>query len=192
MQSRFAPNADSYASKKGKEVQISTQIGSQSEISGAMRSVFDGVSPARVYYGLGVVRTHVAAKDRAAEGLLLAIISQCEDNSELNIQHLKAQAELLKLYDRAHEHEAMFEAALESLDRAWEAYSWEADSIESFNIVGATLQLVANSLKCGYQLQAKRRFREASEKTSAAFESADERTVWILITIGLVYQTHMT
>lgn len=42
----------------------------------------------------------------------------------------------------------------------------------------AALQLIANSLKCGYQLQAKRGFREASEKASAVFGSADERTVW--------------
>lgn len=190
-----APEADNYASKKGKYGQISTHNGSQSEISEAMRSVFDGVSPARVDYGLGVVRTHVAAKDRAAEGLLRAIISQCEDNSELNVQHLKAQAELLRLYDRlgeAHEHEDVFEAALESLDRAWEAYSWKEDSIESFDFMEAALQLIANSLKCGYQLQAKRGFRVASEKASAVFGSADERTVWVLITIGLVYQTHMT
>jgi hypothetical protein len=33
---------------------------------------------------------------------------------------------------------------------------------------------------------------EASEKASAIFESDDERTVWVLITTGLVYQTHMT
>ena len=56
----------------------------------------------------------------------------------------------------------------------------------------AALQLVANSLKCGYQLQARRMFREASEKASTIFGSADERTVWVLITIGLVYQTFMT
>ncbi len=193
-----APNAreaDSHASKKGKAVQRSMQDGSQSEISEAMHSVFEDLSPAGIDYGLGLARTHVAAKDRAAEGLLLAIISQCEDNSELGVQHLKAQAELLRLYDRfgeADKHEAVFEGALESLNKAWEAYSWNEDSIESFDFMEAALQLVANSLKCGYQPQARRMFLEASEKASVVFGSADERTVWVLITIGLVYQTHMT
>lgn len=193
-----APNAweaDGHASKKGKAVQRSMQNDSQSEIAEAMHSVFEDLSPARIDYGLGVVRTHVAAKDRAAENLLLAIISQCEDNSELGVQHLKAQAELLRLYDRfgeADEHEAVFEAALESLNKSWEAYSWNEDSIESFDFMEAALQLVANSLKCGYQPQARLMFHEASEKASAVFGSADERTVWVLITIGLVYQTHAT
>lgn len=193
-----APNAreaDSLVGKKGKGVQSSIQNGSQSEISDAMHAVFEEPSPARVDYGLGVVRTHVAAKDRAAEGLLMAIISQCKDKSELGIQHLKAHGELLKLYDRlgeAYEHGAEFEAAFENLNIAWEAHGWKEDSIESFDFMEAALQLVANSLKCGYQLQARRMFRKASEMASALFGSSDERTVWVLITIGLVYQTHMT
>lgn len=56
----------------------------------------------------------------------------------------------------------------------------------------AALQFVANMLKCGYRTQASRMFLEASEKASAVFESDDERTVLVLITTGLVYQTHMT
>ena len=193
-----APNAReavNQADRKGKAVQRPKENGSQSEISKAMHSVLEDLTPARVDYGLGVVRTHVAARDRAAHDLLLAIISQCEDNSELVIQHIKAHAELLKLYDRfdeAGEHEAEFEGALASLNKAWEAYSWEEDSIESFDFMEAALQLVANSLKCGYQLQARDMFREASEKASDVFGSDDERTVWVLITIGLVYQTFMT
>ena len=186
---------DSHPSKKGKAIQRSTQNGSQSEISEAMHSVFEDLTPASVDYGLGVVRAHVAAKDRAVQGLLLAIISQCEDNSELCVQHIKAQAELLKLYDKfgeADEHGTVFEGALVSLDKAWEAYSWDENSIASFDFMEASLQLVANSLKCGYRLQARRMFREASEKASAIFGSDDERTVWVLITIGLVYQTFMT
>ena len=35
-------------------------------------------------------------------------------------------------------------------------------------------------------------FRDASDKAAVIFGSDDERTVWVLITIGLVYQTHMT
>ena len=193
-----APNAwgaKSHTRNKGKAVEMPIEKGSQFGISEAMHSVFEDLSPASVDYGLGVVRAHVAAKDRAAEGLLLAIISQCQDNSELGIQYLKAQAELLKLYDNfgeANEHGAVFEGALASLDKAWEAYSWDEDSIESFDFMEAALQLVANSLKVGYWLQAKHMFRKASARASAVFGSDDERTVWVLISIGLVYQTFMT
>ena len=193
-----APNtrkAESRASKKGKAVQRSIRHGSQSEISEAMNYVLEDLSPANVDYGLGVARARVAAKDRAAQGLLLAIISQCEDNLELGVQYIKARAELLKLYDKfgeADEQEAAFEGALASLDKAWEAYSWKEDSIESLDFMEAALQLVANSLKCGYQHQARSMFREAVEKASTIFGSADERTVWVLISIGLVHQTFMT
>ena len=193
-----APNvwkADRHPREKGKAAQRSTRNGSQSAISEAMSSVFEDLTPASVDYGLGVARAHVAAKDRAAQGLLLAIISQCEDNSELGIQHVKAQAELLKLYDRfgeADENGTAFEGALASLDKAWEAYGWDENSIKSFDFMEASLQLVANSLKCGYHGPARRMFLEASEKASATFGSADERTVWVLISIGLVYQTYMT
>ena len=159
-----AREAESHASKKGKAVQRSIQDGLQSEISEAMHYVLEDLSPANVDYGLGVVRAHVAAKDRAAQGLLLTIISQCEESSELGVQYIKALAELLKLFYRfgeAYEHEATFEGALASLDKAWEAYGWKDDSIESFDFMEAALQLVANSL------------------------------VWVLITIGFVYQTFM-
>ena len=187
--------ANSRADKKGKGAQMPRKNGSQSELSEAIHSVLEDMTPAGVDYGLGVARTHVVAKDRAAQGLLRAIISQCENNSELAIQHIKAQAELLKLYGKfgeANEHDAEFKGALVSLDKTWEAHTWKEDSIESFDLMEAGLQLVANTLKYGYQRWAKDMFRDASEKASAVFGSDDERTVWVLITIGLVYQTFTT
>ena len=190
-----ARKADSHTNKKGKAAQRSTENGSRGELSEAVHSVLEDSSPAGIDYGLGVVRTHVSAKDRAAEDLLQAIILQCQDNPELDVQHLKAQAELLRLYerlDKANEHESAFVDALKHLEKAWEAYAWKEDSIESFDFLEAALQLVANLLKCGYERQARRMFGEASAKASALFGSSDERTVWVLITIGLVYQTHKT
>lgn len=153
------------------------------------------MSPTSVDYGLGVARTHIAVKNQATEGLLLAIISQCKRNPALCVQHLKALAELLELYGKlgqAVNHGAEFQDALNYLKRAWEAYDWREDSIESFDFIEAALQLVANALKYGHQTEAKVLFREASEKSSAVFGWEDERTVWVNITIGLVYQTHMT
>ena len=51
---------------------------------------------------------------------------------------------------------------------------------------------MANALKYGYHKEAQTLFREASEKSSDVFGWEDERTVWVNITIGLVYQTHTT
>jgi tetratricopeptide (TPR) repeat protein len=193
--SRNARRAHNQANKKGKAAQKPIPIDSRSDLAEVTDSLLGGLNPTRVDYGLGVARTHIAAKDQAAEGLLLAIIAQCEEQPSLGVQHIRARAELLNLYDKlgtADEHKDAFEYALESLKKAWEAYSWEEEKIESLDFMEAALQLAANMLKCGYRPQARRMFLEASEKASAVFGSDDERTVWVLITIGLVYQTHMT
>ena len=190
-----ARKADNHTSKKGKAVQRSMQNGYQGEIPRALHSVLEDSSPAGIDYALGVGRTYVAAKDRAAEGLFQAIILQCQDNHELVVQHVKAQAELLRLYDKldeVNEHGSVFVDAMEHLERAWEAYEWTEDSIESFDFLEAALQLIADLIKCGYERQAKYMFGQASAKASALFGSSDERTVWVLISIGLVYQTHKT
>lgn len=187
--------AHNQANKKGKAVERFIPTDSRPGLAGVAETLLTDLNPARVDYGLGVARARIAAKDQAAEGLLLAMIAQCEDQPNLDVQHLKARAELLRLYDKlgmADEHKDAFEYALESLKKAWEAYSWEDEKIESLDFMEAALQLVANMLKCGYKIQARRMFLEASEKASAVFGSDDERTVWVLITIGLVYQTHTT
>ena len=183
------------ASRKGKAVQRSFRNDTHTDLSQVTESILEDASPARIDYGLGVARTHVAAKDRAVEGLILATIFQSENNPDLSGQYLKAYAELLKLYDslgQADEHQAAFEDALASLKSTWAAYSWDRSEIEAFDFIEAALQLIANALKCGYRTQAWPMFREVADMASSIFQSDDERTVWVLITIGLVYQTHVT
>ena len=184
-----------FANRKRKAIQKSFNNNSQTDISRATESVLENASPDKVDYGLIVARTHVAAKDRSVEGLLLATISQCEHKPDLSVQYLKAHAELLKLYEslgQADKHEAAFENALASLKSTWEAYKWEEKEIERFDFMEAALQLINNIFKCGYHTQAWPMFRAIADTASNVFGYDDERTVWILISIGLVYQTHMT
>ena len=47
-----------------------------------------------------VARTHIAAKDEAAEDLLLTLISQRESRPDLLIRRLRAQAVILKLDEK--------------------------------------------------------------------------------------------
>ena len=92
---------------------------SPSDLSMVIQSVNEDLSPDSIKYGLGVARTYVAAKDEAAEGLLLAIINQCENHLDLGTQHIKAQSELIKLYDKmgqAHRHRAVYEDAIASVN----------------------------------------------------------------------------
>ncbi|KAI4280424.1 MAG: hypothetical protein L6R38_004469 [Xanthoria sp. 2 TBL-2021] len=194
---RHTSKASKRASKKGKANQKSIRDGSQLDLSGVTQSVLEDVSPTRVDYGLGVARTHIAMKDQATEDLLLAIISQCQRSPALSVQHLKALAELLDFYGKvgqATDHGLDFRDALSHLHKAWEAYDWKEDSIESLDFMEAALQLVANMLKYGphMEVEAESMFRKASEKSSEVFGWEDERTVWVNITIGLVYQTHRT
>ncbi len=190
------PKASRRASRMGKASQKSTRDdGSYSDLAGVTRSVLEDVSPTRVDYGLGVARTHVAMKDRATEDLLWAIITQCQRNPALSVQHLKGLAELLDLYGKlgqATYHRAQFRDALDHVQKALEYYDWKEESIESVDFMEAALQLVANALKYGYHKEAQTLFREASEKSSVVFGWEDERTVWVNITIGLVYQTYTT
>jgi hypothetical protein len=181
--------------KKEKYIQKPISKGARSDLSRIIQSVLEDPNPTKVDYGLGVACAHVAAKNQAAEGLLLAMVSQCEDRPDLAVQHLKARAELVRLYDKlgqTKQRKAEFEYTLRSLTSVWNNYNWESDEIESFDLMEAALQLIANLLKCGYRTRPKRMFCDASDKAAVIFGSDDERTVWVLITIGLVYQTHMT
>lgn len=193
---RNTPKASKRASRMGKASQKSIRdAGSYSDLAGVTQSVLQDVSPTQVDYGLGVARTHVAMKDRATEDLLWAIITQCQRNPALSAQHLKALAELLDLYGKlgqATSHRAEFRDALDHVQKTLEDYDWKEESIESFDFMEAALQLVANALKYGYHKEAQTLFREASAKSSDVFGWEDERTVWVNITIGLVYQTHTT
>ena len=182
-------------SRKGKATQKPIRKSAQFDLSGVTQSVLQDSTAASIAHGLGVARTHVAVKDRATENLLLAIISQCGRSPALRVQHLKGLAELLGLYGKlgeANKHGAEFQDALGSLERAWEAYEWEEESIESFDFMEAALQLVANALKYGYRTEANILFNMASEKASEIFGYEDERSVWVNISIGIVYQTHMS
>ncbi|KAL8839145.1 MAG: hypothetical protein Q9176_004648 [Flavoplaca citrina] len=192
---RNTSKASKRASKKGKANQNSINERSQVDLSGVTQSVLDDMSPTQVDYGLGVARTHTAMKDPATENLLLAIISRCQNNSSLRVQQLKALAELLDFYGKVGQaayHAADFRDALSHVRHTLEFYDWKEDSIESFDLMEAALQLLANALKYDHRREANILFGEASEKSSEVFGWEDERNVWVNITIGLVYQTHMT
>ncbi|KAL8767768.1 MAG: hypothetical protein Q9209_005854 [Squamulea sp. 1 TL-2023] len=182
------------ASKKGKAEQKPITYGPQADPSRVTQSLLEDLSHTSVDCGLSVARTHIAAKNRATEELLLAMISQCKEVPALSVQHMKALAELLDLYgklDQAMDHEAKFRNALNHLQSTLETYDWREDPIESFDLMEAALQLVANALKSGFHAEARALFDVASSISIAVF-GWDERTVWVNITIGLAYQTHMT
>ncbi|KAL1852899.1 hypothetical protein Daus18300_011981 [Diaporthe australafricana] len=178
------------AKGKGRSTTSATE-----EVSLLLADGFDDSDPERIDWGLTVARRQVLARSESAEMLLQAIITHCEIHTHENLrQHLVARGELLALYEKlgvADDHVAAFEGAMNALKLTWEHVDWDEDRFEHFEIMEASLQLIANMLKSGYRNEARRFFLEAAELAAEAFGSSDERTIWILITIGIVYQTHL-
>lgn len=165
------------------------------DISGITNTMIEDMSPTNVDDGLAFADLHSAARNDNMEKLLLTIISQCRKHTNLNIQHLKAFSALLQRYDKskqAEEHEEVFEDAFLALKSTWSTYLWEEESFESFDFMEASLQLVADVFKYGFREECKLQFRAAKLKAEEVFGFKDERTVWVLISIGLVYQNYMT
>ncbi|KAK8131642.1 hypothetical protein PG984_008080 [Apiospora sp. TS-2023a] len=153
------------------------------------------LTPPEIDRQLGDLHARVAAKEMASQDLLAAIIAHCEGQVGFRLQELKAHGELVMLYHKLDQFEMNQSAcnyALHSLHNAWDGFDWEKCKIESFDFVEVVLQLTANFLKSGHNRDAYNVFRQVSEKATDTFGADDERTVWVLISIGIVYQTHMT
>ncbi|VUC33298.1 unnamed protein product [Clonostachys rosea] len=143
---------------------------------------------------LEVAHSHVDSHDEHVETLLLGLINHCEKElPKLFREYLQAHGELLSLYGKLRTielHKAAFETAHIALSRVWVEYFWDKKKYESFEVIEAYLQVVTNMVKCGYKSIARRLFLVAAEQAEALYDPIDERSIWISITIGLVYQTY--
>ena len=165
------------------------------DLDHVIQSIKRDLTSAKIDRGLLIARRSTAPETQAAEALLLAIISKCEGNDDHKIQLLKARSELLKLLkklNRESEYITATELALDSLDRVWRDFDWCSDEEETFIFITAALELLTNAMKCGCLLGTRKSLREVSQKASDKFGVDDDRTVGILISIGLVYQALST
>ncbi|KAF2833878.1 hypothetical protein CC86DRAFT_16155 [Ophiobolus disseminans] len=167
-------------------------------LSKAARSIADNPQdPTKLDYGLSVARAHTSTNATATEQLLLTTINQCgQDTNKLAVQRLKAWAELLRLYQKSGGETAdisSFENAHTAFTGVMRRFPWHEKTrkkFESFRVIEAALELVAAFVKANYLEDAKRMFQRCEEQATATFGDDDERTIWMLISIGLVYQTH--
>lgn len=153
-------------------------------------------SLAKVEYGLGLAKSHAKANDEAAGNLLRAIIRHCDSHPNgLAVQHLHAFAELLSSEKRL-ERTATFALTVtnaeETFKKVWRDYDWDEEKFQCIELMEAAMQLAFNLLKAGYRPISTRIFRKVDEKARDLFGNDDERTIWILITIGLAYQNQTT
>ncbi|KEY66009.1 hypothetical protein S7711_06917 [Stachybotrys chartarum IBT 7711] len=179
--------------RRQKMTQSREAVEGSDSVAAILQTILSSHDRQPIDHGLNVARARVAAKDKAAQQILRAIISQCEKRPlDFAKENLMAHAELLKLHEHlgtAQEKYVAFQQAEAALEKTWESQLWKND-FTSFEVMEASLQLAANSLKGGYSGQAYQMFSDAADKANEVFGFMDERTVWVSITIGLVYQTH--
>ena len=157
-------------------------------------SMIDDGGPSNIDYGIGVARTYVLSKEEAVEPLLLAMIGLCQaDQIVLAVQWLRAWTELLKLYEKLEtvfENYVRFDNAREAFDAVLQRYPWESKKFKSLEVMEVSLELAAAFLKSGYTDEATKMFRDSTNMAEHVFGTDDERTIWAVISVGLVYQSY--
>jgi tetratricopeptide (TPR) repeat protein len=149
-----------------------------------------------INHGLDSARLHVAANEPAVVALLKAIESQClHEPAKFGIQGIHARAELLRYYLKEGVHFAnkdFFLGARDSLRTYWTAMQYEATSCKIQEAVEAALELTAAVLRGHFDTFAKEMFGLVETDIVKMLGDQDERTIWMWISIGIVYQTHRT
>jgi tetratricopeptide (TPR) repeat protein len=167
-------------------------------IAEATRSIRDNPQDIdQLSYGLSVARTHALADSEATGALLRITIEQCgKDVDKLAAQRLKAWGELLRFYQRASNRNAnieVFKQAHSAFHDVLDRFPWHVrtrNKFRSFEVIEAALELVAPFVKAKYASDAKRMFQVCEDKALAYFSDEDERTIWMFISIGMVYQRY--
>lgn len=161
-----------------------------------MDSISNNADLVQLDYAISVTRNHATAKDEAVEQVLLKIINCGYDIQKTPIQHLQAWAELLKLYQtqgKVHFNYHRFVSARQAFDNIMSQYPWSLPTRERFKslkVIEAALEVAAAFVKADYMDHDRLMFQKCEEKATEVFGSHDERTIWMLISIGLVYQNH--
>lgn len=130
----------------------------------------------------------------AFERFLKTIIDRCgRKHGTLVIHNLRARSELLKFYNELGMNEqevAAFMEGVEAVTNIFGTYKWEKQRFESLEIMEASLELATNVLIAGLGSNASELFRKIEHKAEDVFGWYEERTIWIKISIGIVYQKH--
>lgn len=159
--------------------------------------VSNSPTPAQINLALSTARPAVSVSDANAEVVLLAVIHQCTPRPlELAPQLLRATADLLSLYQKLgmqSAHYAGFQRAQTAVSSILDGHVlWGLNDFYGFEVVEAALEVVARLIKCGYMKEGTVLFRKIQDVGLSVFGPSDERLIWTLISIGLVYQTHGT
>ncbi|KAF2689841.1 hypothetical protein K458DRAFT_356181 [Lentithecium fluviatile CBS 122367] len=148
-------------------------------------------SSSRIDRGIGTARTFVATGEAGVEDLLKCIESVCaRDRQAFAIQSLQARAERLKLYNKQNmvfQHIADYTSTKDLWNQTWSQFVWDKDKSRTLDFLEASLELASACLRGG--CDSDWMFGRAQRQAEETFGFNDERTIWTLISIGLVHQS---
>jgi len=147
-----------------------------------------------INHGLDNARFHTAVQDPTVVVLLRAIENQCfKEAAKYAIQGIRARTELLKFHLKQGVNignKDDFVSAKDVLNTYWTNMIYDSTSFKSHEAVEAALELAAAVLRGRFDFFATPMFRTIEQKTQQMFGSVDERTIWMFINVGMIYQTY--
>ncbi|KAF2193259.1 hypothetical protein K469DRAFT_551926 [Zopfia rhizophila CBS 207.26] len=150
-------------------------------------AVDDTDEPSLINNHLKVAKVHVKAKDEMVEPLLIGLIRQCEKHPErLAVQSVRARCELIELYRIMGREGDLLPALAEARDSF--CIIWDSDTEKSKELMEASVELAKLHIKAGRCDDAGPMLGKVEEEAVTSFGPDDNRTIWILIRIGVMYQ----
>lgn len=179
---------------KGKDTALRLEpVSPNRRLLDAAQSMERDWSPEEIESNLDLVRSYVRSGDKAVEPLLLAMIHNCgADTQKFALHRGKAWSELLKLYaklDAVWDNTCAYASANDAFFAILQFYPWDGQSFKSLEVMEALLELAAAFLRSGQDEDANKQFQEAISRAEHVFGTADERTIWMLISVGKAYQS---
>ncbi|KAF2663287.1 hypothetical protein BT63DRAFT_123791 [Microthyrium microscopicum] len=182
-------NAGRQASKK----RISSRGNHVQQLSQSIR--LEGGDSSKIENAIKVAQAHSSTTDSNTNELLKTIIEHCRQRPvEFAMQHLQAHTELLRLFkkqDAVVANVPTFQAAVRAFETATRFCTWDPESMKSLQMLETFMELAAAMLNAGFDSEAGTILRMVSQKAEAMFHEF-ERTIWVLISIGLIYQRYRT
>lgn len=158
------------------------------------RDILENPSKATIDHGIGLARAYTSIDEATSEVFFETAETVCARSGfDLAVQGLRARAERFNYYHNlqsTRQHLEAYNNAKNLLSGFWEGFPWDCEKIWSLDLLEASMELASALLKVGLTTDSTWMFREVEKKATKVFGWGDERTIWTLITIGIVHQNY--
>jgi Flp pilus assembly protein TadD len=136
---------------------------------------------------LGSTKAHVNAKDETIEPILLSLIEQCEKSpGTLAVKSIRARCQLIELYQNLQREDDRWISLTKARDLLVDI--WKSDSEKSKELMEASVDAAKLLIQAGRDADAKDVLRSVEQEAVDSFGPDDNRTIWMLMRIGVMYQ----